>query len=174
MNTRVNTEEQPSERAIRGMLAACFGVTREQLAANEVPEALKNATITIETAKNGRIIRDYQTVGARTDESFFTDKIGRIFNQGAAKKPQVSWPGSLIKGQKFAAVVNRTYVADARFFVTIQGDSDEATQEISDAIANPVWSPYLGKKAFAPTAPFHLGILEEDEIDDRKQEALSW
>ena len=170
MKSKVTTQMAPTDSALKGMLAACFGITREALSEGDIPDSLRDAQFTIETRQNGKIVRDFQTVGTRSDEKEYTDRIGRIFKRGAKAAPRISWPGSTVN----AGIVTRTYLGDAEFFVEIRSSNDKAVEEIFAALSEPVWSPYLGRKAFSPTAPFLIGIFEEEELPDKKEEVLEW
>lgn len=156
VKTRVDTDRSPSERAIRGLLAACFGVPRGVA----YPEAVQLADIKIVKIDGGSIVRDYQTIGARSDEIDYLNRVGKILARGKAPlKVAVADNGG------FNSVVRRTYLADARFLVLITGQTDAHTELISNAIASPSWSPYFGRKAFAPTFPFFLGRFDQENAE---------
>lgn len=168
VKTRVDTERQPGERAIRGLVAAAFGVHR----GSELPEILQGMDIRVKTLKQGRVVRDYQTVssqevdriGARPHDQQFYTRMGRIFTGGKAA------PDKLVVNA--AQVIERTYLADASFLLFVKGRTDEETEKIQLKLQNPVWSPYLGRKAFAPTFPFLLGLHEESEAAERAVDLL--
>lgn len=168
VKTRVDTERQPGERAIRGLVAAAFGVYR----GSELPEILQDMEIRVKTLKPGRVVRDYQTVssqeadriGARPHDQQFYIRMGRIFTRGKAA------PDRLVVNA--AQVIERTYLADASFLLFLKGRTDEETEQIQLKLQNPVWSPYLGRKAFAPTFPFLLGLHEESEAAEKAVDLL--
>jgi hypothetical protein len=54
-------------------------------------------------------------------------------------------------------------LAGAEFLVRLS--HPENTSALSEAFANPGFSPYLGRKAFAPSFPFLLGIGEDALLD---------
>jgi CRISPR system Cascade subunit CasD len=55
-------------------------------------------------------------------------------------------------------VTSRQYLADAEFLIAISHPVEDRVTEIAQAMRNPVFMTYLGRKAFAPTFPFHLGV----------------
>ncbi|MBV6512997.1 MAG: hypothetical protein FMNOHCHN_02522 [Ignavibacteriaceae bacterium] len=50
-------------------------------------------------------------------------------------------------------ITNRYYLADARFIAALEGDADFLS-EIKDAIENPVFSQFLGRKSYLASVPF--------------------
>lgn len=58
-------------------------------------------------------------------------------------------------------VTNRYYIEDAVFIVAISHRDDLFMNEIKDAILNPYFQPFLGRRALPLTADFFLGIYEE-------------
>lgn len=167
VKTRVDTGREPSPRAIKGLISAAFGIHR----GSEIPDAIVNTNIEVVTVKSGKIVRDYQTVsgqdadreGSKPHNSEFFEKIGRVLNRGKSK------PLNFIFEQ---TVIKRTYLADAQFLVFVQGATDEDTDEIYQNLLSPVWSPYLGRKAFAPEFPFILGLYEKDAVYKESEKLL--
>jgi CRISPR system Cascade subunit CasD len=47
----------------------------------------------------------------------------------------------------------RYYLADARFLVGLAGDDQVLLNLVSDALSDPVWPLFLGRKAFVPSLP---------------------
>ena len=60
-----------------------------------------------------------------------------------------------------AVISNRYYLTDAVFLVLLEGDHD-LLAELDDALANPVWPLFLGRKSCPPSEPVRIpnGILE--------------
>jgi CRISPR system Cascade subunit CasD len=56
-------------------------------------------------------------------------------------------------------VTRRQYLLDARFGVILEGD-DTLTRQISEAIQNPKWGIWFGRKSCIPAAPVFAGIFE--------------
>lgn len=65
-------------------------------------------------------------------------------------------------------ITRREYLQDAKFAVFIEVP-DSRAEEIQEAIKNPTWDLYLGRKCCAPSAPIFVGIY-----DDSKQAALNF
>lgn len=63
---------------------------------------------------------------------------------------------------------NRYYLADARFLVGLEGDDLTLLRRLHDALRDPVWPLYLGRKAFVPGQPVWLedGLCENAALWD--------
>jgi CRISPR system Cascade subunit CasD len=61
---------------------------------------------------------------------------------------------------------NRYYLADARFLVGLEGDDLDLLTQFHNALANPHWPLYLGRKAFVPGEPVWLkdGLLPDTNL----------
>jgi CRISPR system Cascade subunit CasD len=55
-----------------------------------------------------------------------------------------------------AVVSHRFYLADADFLVGLECEDLGLLKEIDDALQNPSWPLFLGRKAFPPGEPVHL------------------
>jgi CRISPR system Cascade subunit CasD len=159
VKTRVDTNRKPSERAIKGSLLAAFGVPR-----GETITIVDNSSVEVITLRSGTIVRDFQTIGSRTDEEEYRQRVGRVLELGKNPKEYISANGATM-------VINRTYLGDAAFLVYVNGATDDETEEIYSQLLDPVWSPYLGKRALSPTFPFILGLFDE-QGSDLKQAVL--
>jgi len=62
------------------------------------------------------------------------------------------------------SVSNRYYLADARFLVGLEGD-EVLLKSISNALQNPVWPIYLGRKAFVPSSPLVIDGLRDEPLE---------
>lgn len=66
---------------------------------------------------------------------------------------------------KDSIITNRYYLSDAAFLVGLEGEN-ELLSIIQTALKNPVWSLYLGRKAFLPALPIWLedGLRENQKL----------
>lgn len=64
------------------------------------------------------------------------------------------------------AVTRRHYLADAAFLVGLEGEAPLLTR-IENAVRNPVWPLFLGRKSFPPARPlfFEEGGLREADLE---------
>ncbi len=60
----------------------------------------------------------------------------------------------------------RYYLADARFLVALAGDDLNLLQHLLEALLNPIWPLFLGRKAFVPSIPPAIaqGLLQHSEL----------
>lgn len=57
-------------------------------------------------------------------------------------------------------LTHRQYLNDASFGILLEGDSS-LVEQIADALKDPVWGLWLGRKTCIPTSPVLAGISEE-------------
>ena len=155
LKTHVDTLRQPSQRAIQGMISAAYGVPRVPHG-QDYPSPISDLSIEVIPVRPGRIERDFQTVGSRADEIEYLTRVGKMISGNKKTKPLVA------DAQGGTSIIRRTYLGDAWFLVLVKGQDDQQTEEVLEHLKKPVYSPYLGKKAFPPTFPFLLGLLSED------------
>ncbi len=69
-------------------------------------------------------------------------------------------------GIKETEVSRRYYLADAAFLVGLESDDLDLLRQLHDALRNPVWPLYLGRKAFVPGEPIWLedGLREGEDL----------
>jgi len=56
----------------------------------------------------------------------------------------------------------RQYLCDAFFAVVLKGERP-IVEEAGNALKNPVWGIWLGRKACIPTAPVYVGVYDSEE-----------
>jgi CRISPR system Cascade subunit CasD len=63
---------------------------------------------------------------------------------------------------------NRYYLSDARFLVGLEGDDLTLLRRLHDALRDPRWPLYLGRKAFVPGEPVWLedGLRPDETLRD--------
>lgn len=138
----------PTKSGIAGMCCAAFGHPRGSIAENVLLKefaSLRMTSIVIPRMNgNGnplpvRRLSDYHTVQntRRASGAINTDCV----------------------------LTHRQYLCDALFGVVLEGKS-EVLQAIADALADPVWGLWLGRKACIPSAPVLAGLK------DNRDEAL--
>ncbi len=138
---RRNTGLMPTRSAIAGMCCAALGHPRGSANEQEFLAAFGSVCMTaIAIPRNGmkrelpvRRLQDYHTVqNTRTAE-------GKI---------------------KDCHITHRQYLADAAFGVLLEGE-ESLLKQVADALENPVWGVWLGRKACIPTAPVLAGLRSD-------------
>ena len=143
---RRNTGLMPTKSAIAGMCCAALGYGRGTFQEHEFLTAFTNVRMTAISKpctidKNGkdrelsvRRLQDYHTVQN-------TRRATGVINNDCV-------------------LTHRQYLADAAFGVLLEGAA-AFMADISDALANPVWGLWLGRKCCIPTAPILAGIWQD-------------
>jgi CRISPR system Cascade subunit CasD len=153
------TEGVPTRSAVLGMLAAALGVPRGPL-----PGWLHATEIHVRVDRPGTVVTDFHTisnppadVGAARTRQRLAASAGRDKNTAHHTVPV----GDGGPWSKSSMVTERAYLADAEFIVTVSHPDDGKLDSIAAAVVDPVFMPYLGRKAFAPAFPFNLGVHDQ-------------
>lgn len=141
----VDTGRTPTPSALRGLIAASFGWKRGQW-----EPWIEDVQFTIRVDNPGVVVDDFQTIGPRPTE--FGHRLHIAMTGKSEGKPFTP------DARGLTSIVRRTYLAGAVFLVEVS--HTDKIDEIADAMRNPKFLPYLGKKAFAPSFPFILGVGE--------------
>jgi CRISPR system Cascade subunit CasD len=68
-------------------------------------------------------------------------------------------------GSKGDTVIShRYYIADADYLVGLEGDRS-LLNTLDDALQNPCWQMYFGRKSFVPSRPVQIGIIDRDLLE---------
>ncbi|MBE4719511.1 type I-E CRISPR-associated protein Cas5/CasD [Pseudarthrobacter sp. AB1] len=149
----VNTGLLPTRSGIVGLCAAALGARH-----GEWPQWLQDLTIEVRVDNPGRVEKDFQTINPRPEAQAFVDRIWT-----ASGNPRSAPPSFTPDAQKGTSIVRRTYLAGAEF--TVRLSHPDRIGEMGEAFASPGFSPYLGRKAFAPAFPFLLGLGDDGLLD---------
>jgi len=123
-----DTGLEPSKSGVVGLLCAALGRRRDEPVAD-----LAALRMGVRVDQEGVVERDYHTAG----------KGGFLRARGAKEEEQV-------------IPSNRYYLADARFLVGLEGEDLDLLARLHEALRDPVWPLYLGRKAFVPGEPVWL------------------
>lgn len=128
----------PSRGAVTGLVAAALGIDRADRAGLEPLSELTMTSIVF-LAAPGMLLVDYHTVG------------------GGYQKPSRCIPATAIGGSHVAET-NRRYLADGKFAALLSGASG-FLEEIGEALNNPVWGGWIGRKHCIPATPVFQGVF---------------
>lgn len=127
----------PSKSALCGMVCAALGAGKESGKEKETVNGffkMRLITVEMHTGGEGSILRDYHTV------------------QGTRKADN---------GKNSAAVLtHRFYHSDKRFAALLISEDRDFLERMRQALQNPVWGVWLGRKCCIPAAP----IIQEEVI----------
>jgi CRISPR system Cascade subunit CasD len=132
------TMDAPSKSAVVGLLCAAMGVSRPS--ARDELARLSAMQMGVRVDRPGIRWWDYHTVGAG-------------MQMRIAERDDKTKSGALLS--------RREYLCDASFLVALHGHP-QLVASLQDAVANPHWTVYLGRKSCPPSRP-----IIEREADER-------
>ncbi|MFA6929357.1 MAG: type I-E CRISPR-associated protein Cas5/CasD [Lentisphaeria bacterium] len=136
----------PTRSGILGMLAAASGIDR-----NDDAWLLKLKCLAMRCLVffPGRRIMDYHTVGGGYDVNDAWSK------RRMSPKAEGGTPTTVL--------TSREYLQDAAFGIVLAAENTELVNTLAQAIRNPVWGVWLGRKCCIPTEPIFAGEFETSE-----------
>lgn len=137
-----DTGKEPSKSGVLGILAAALGIDRCNWQDLEPLTTLKMA---VRHDLSGTTAKDYQTAGCA--------RVDRIAKAGG---------GLAAEG----VVSTRHFLSGAAFLVGLEGDNLDLFNRLQEALQNPVWPLWLGRKSYLPSEPLHLP-LEWNPIQEK-------
>ncbi|MDD3585950.1 MAG: type I-E CRISPR-associated protein Cas5/CasD [Thermoguttaceae bacterium] len=149
----------PTRSAVTGILCAALGIERD-----DRDFLAKMAELTIETLELPRLVSskknekkkemivsrliDYHTIGGGYEKNVPAQK-SNIPRKADGK------PGDTVQSY-------REYLLDARFGILISGN-DILIEQCQDALDNPKWGVWFGRKCCVPASPINQGIFTQRE-----------
>lgn len=133
---RRGTAYAPTARGVIGLIGCCMGIPRGDSRLKEMENTIRISSVVNKNddgvAKSGSLLTDFQTV-SRID--------GKKLESAGDKS-----------AESYSIVLRKSYLNDASFTVYVEGP-DEEVKKVYDALLDPVWVPYLGRKNCTPTVP---------------------
>lgn len=139
---RRRTGLMPTKSAIAGICAAACGISRGSSEEAPFLEAFQVTKMTVIAIPRKQFKERFLPV--RRLEDYHTVQNTRRAS-GAINSDCV--------------LTHRQYLTDAAFGVIIEGAS-EYLAEVAEALQDPVWGTYLGRKSCIPSAPVYAGLCE--------------
>lgn len=162
------TAKIPTYTGVRGLLAACLGVPR-----GEDHPALEEIALSVRVDRPGTPESDFHTVSPPPPDLAIARQHSYRVGRYDARSGRADFTVPLGNGRPWEAGKNarqpsthrsdRQYLAGAEFIAAVTGDVGTIDQ-VASAAHRPVFTPYLGRQAFAPTFPFHLGVRDGDGL----------
>ena len=138
-----DTAKEPSKSGVIGLLCAALGISRDDANTdNPTFNALTKLKFGVRVNREGVMQKDYHTAQniAKAD--------------GGIKETELS---------------TRWYLADADFLVGLESEDLPFLEALQNAVKNPKWQLFLGRKSFVPSVPIYLA---KDGIQAGELEAV--
>ena len=148
------TDLYPSKSGVLGMLLCAMGVPRED--SPRVLQSLNPLLMGVRIDRAGITDWDYHTAGA---------KIGIRSADGKIKRTAST-------GEYETLLSRRQYLYDASFLVALHGDAG-TIGVCAEALSDPVWPLYLGRKCCIPGEPVLVGTGSFDSLIEALS-SVSW
>ncbi len=137
-----DTAKEPSKSGVIGLLCAALGISRNDANTdNPIFDALTKLKFGVRVNREGVMQKDYHTA------------------QNIAKADG---------GTKDTELSTRWYLADADFLVGLESDDLQFLETLQNAVKNPKWQLFLGRKSFLPSVPiyFREGVFSDRELEE--------
>jgi CRISPR system Cascade subunit CasD len=147
----------PTKSGVAGLMLSALGASGEQRELLETLAPLKQTVISYARRKGGKkkepepLLIDFHMVGAGYDDSNPWEKL---------LIPKTSEGKKAVGGG--TKMTYRYYLQDARFAVIIEVP-DSLVIALTEAIRNPVYDLYLGRKNCVPTEFIYQGVFGDEQ-----------
>lgn len=165
-----DTQPEPTKSGVVGLLGCALGLERGDLKLEELDKSLRFG-VRVEAA--GRVLEDYQTV---TD--FLPTAGGEYKHSGVKTSKSLQQLREDPTVKPSTIISPRFYLEDAAFLVALESKNGKGLnlRDLADAVQNPYWTLYLGRKACVPTRPiFEAYTNQYENLEDAlRRHPWSW
>lgn len=146
--------DYPGVSAVVGLLGAALGLRREDESAHAALRDHYGYAVGVQSS--GKLLRDYHTAQVPSQASLKK-------RPHASRRDEVAIPRHDLN----TILSTRDYRQDVAFLIAVQGDDDSPypLEALRDALRQPRFVLYLGRKACPPGAPLHPQIMETGTAD---------
>ena len=152
IKTTYNSSLYPTKSAIVGLLSSALGYNRND---NRITELFNILDIKYKVIKNPIVLKDFQTITGLKHQNNY---MNLFYNRNV-----VTTMSNNTRNMRLTKSIQ--YLQDAEFIVYV-GCNDSKLKEIYDAIKNPVYSLYIGKRSCIPNKPLvtTFKLIREEEL----------
>lgn len=145
--------DYPSESALIGLLAAALGIDRSD--ENQHQELCVGLNFAVGVQRTGRLLRDYQTAQVP----------GRVSLKNRPHRTRRD-ELNMSKEELNTILSSRDYRQDAACLVAVQTKPDAAFSviDLAQAIQQPKFVLYLGRKSCPPSLPLWPQVIEAENV----------
>jgi len=144
----------PTKSGVIGLIACSLGWNKD----DQIRTLSENFQMGVRIDQAGSRLTDYHTIGG----GYSTPQL--LTAEGKPKKSS---------GSPHTEISLRDYLTDASFLVALQSDKHALINQAAEAVQNPVWTIFLGRKACVPTRPVFEQIGHYDSLEHALQYAWS-
>jgi len=130
-----DTSNEPTKSGVVGLLGCASGISNS----DQLSDLSRKITIGVRIDRAGSNLSDFQVVCG-----------GSRLAKGGVRSSGI--------------VINKQYLNDSCFLVAVRSDPD-TIKSLENALLNPVWIPYLGRKGCVPHTPLLAGTGEFSDIE---------
>jgi CRISPR system Cascade subunit CasD len=142
----------PTKSGVLGLLCAAMGIAKDD---TESLEKLARLNMEVRVLAKPKILTDYQTVGGGYDKTLQRQNMPvNVDNQPSTVQ---TW---------------REYLLEARFGVLLEGGS-VLLEKCKNALINPKWGIWLGRKCAIPASFVFQGLFENKDLAVKHLEEIS-
>ena len=154
LRTTYNTSLYPTKRAIVGMIASALGYERKDPRSAEL---YKKLDLKYSIVNEPVILNDFQTIKPLRCQQNYMNK----FN----KRNKFQTVDGAYQNKQLIKKIQ--YLQEAEYEVYV-GGSDELLEEIYNAIRNPEYSFFIGKRSCIPNKPIvtEFNLIKKEELKD--------
>lgn len=156
INAAVPTESLPRKSAISGLIGAALGPKdRGHGSARDLEAVATRYRLHIRVEARNPTTEDFQVLGSLPPRATPSAERHHRLTTASAQ----AFPSKRGQGNFETTVSRKDYLAHSEFTSAIETDEETARAWL-DALREPVFMPYLGRKSCAPAFPFILGLSE--------------
>lgn len=143
-----DSRSEPTKSGIVGLLACARGLSAD----DDLRQLSSRIRVAVRCDKPGRPLVDYHTIGGGYKKPMLLQADGKPKCIPNTKKPHIelTW---------------RTYLHDASFLVAVRADA-ALTETLAEALQNPHWPIYLGRKSCPPSMPPFAGVDDYASLEE--------
>jgi CRISPR system Cascade subunit CasD len=160
-----DTSDAPTKSGIIGLLGCALGYRRDDQRLRQLSDELH---LGVRVDRPGTLLRDYHTTGGgRYGDTVHTGGTrfhndpyaGGVLSAEVDSKGRIKVKINATTKEPETDTSDRYYLADASFLAVLQGPADTVAC-LAEALQNPVWPCFLGRKSCVPAHPILVGVGE--------------
>lgn len=155
LRTTYNSSIVPTKSAVIGLIASALGLPRKSEQSTDLYNTL---TAKYKVISGGQLFEDFQTIKPLKSQSYYMNK---FYNRNRFNTVD----GGTRDGQLIKHV---QYLQDCEFEVYVGCEDSDLLRKIFEAIKNPEYALYFGKRSCVPNKPIvtELEMFDEEELND--------